>query len=257
MRKIKTAILYEPRVYRNSFNTGRFASFTVNYRDTDLWIGVDPGSCSEDMPALVYGRIRALWQTLEAYAKRQPEFLTSMEPVILLPGAPEAALLMNEAGRRTNTGPMASVAGYFAREAGMLLIRHFSPKELIIENGGDFFLSLQEDLTMTIYAGASPLSEKIAVIIPALETPCGVCTSSGTVGHSHSLGKADAVMAACREPHLADAWATALANQVKTPDDIARVLNYKEEYPEILSIVIICDDKAGIRGKFEARFVKK
>ncbi len=131
----------------------------------------------------------------------------------------------------------------------------FSVEELIVENGGDYYLLLKEDLLMTLYAGSSPLSEKIGVVIPASETPCGVCTSSGTVGHSFSFGRADAVMVACSSPVFADAWATSLANRVCTSADIEPVLKYSEQFPEIRSLVIICDEKTGIRGNFEVRFV--
>jgi ApbE superfamily uncharacterized protein (UPF0280 family) len=150
---------------------------------------------------------------------------------------------------------MAAVAGMFALHVGEKIRRKFHVQELVVENGGDFYIYVKDDLLITIYAGESPLSEKIAVIVPAHETPCGVCTSSGTVGPSLSFGNADAVMVACYSPVLADAWATSLANRVKSPDDIEGVLTFSEHYPEILSLVIICDDKTGIRGNFEVRFI--
>ena len=143
----------------------------------------------------------------------------------------------------------------FAGDVGEKIRQKFQVGEVIVENGGDYYIRLKEDLLITIYAGNSPLSEKIAFIIPARETPCGVCTSSGTVGPSLSFGKADAVMVACYSPVLADAWATALANRVKTPADIEDVLTFSEQFPEILSLVMICGDKTGFRGKFEVRFV--
>jgi len=151
---------------------------------------------------------------------------------------------------------MASVAGMFASHVGEKIRGCFPVKELLIENGGDYFILVKEDLLITVFAGDSPLSEKIGILIPASETPCGVCTSSGTVGPSLSFGKADAVMVACYSPVLADAWATSLANRVKSPADLDEVLKYSEQFPEILSLVIICEDKTGIRGNFEVRFIQ-
>jgi ApbE superfamily uncharacterized protein (UPF0280 family) len=139
----------------------------------------------------------------------------------------------------------------------LILRRKFGAKEIVVENGGDFYLFLEKELTMTIHAGKSPLSDRIAVVIPASSIPCGACTSSGTVGHSFSYGKADAVMVACQSPLLADAWATSLANRIQSPDDIQQVLNFSEEYPEIQSLIIICEDKVGIRGNFDTRFTNK
>jgi uncharacterized protein len=245
------------RFYRNTFNTVRFASFTLQYRDTDLWIGVDHESFSREMAELLLNEVVELWQCLEGYTQNHPEFKTSHTPVALLENAPQAAILMAEAGSRAGTGPMAAVAGFFAWHTGEILRQKFGAKEIVVENGGDFYLFLEKDLTMTIYAGNSPLTDRIALVVPASATPCGVCTSSGTVGHSFSYGKADAVMIACRSPLLADAWATSLANRVQSPDDIAHLLNVSENFPEIESIIAICEDKVGIRGNFDTKFINK
>jgi uncharacterized protein len=249
--------LYEPRTYRNLFNTGRFTSFTLHYRDTDLWIGTDPASFSDEMTTAVASEVTALWKILEDYSARQPQFLTSLEPLTLMAGAPDEALLMEEAGKRAHTGPMAAVAGLFAWKTGEMLRQKFHAREVVVENGGDFYLYIGKELNMTIFAGESSLSGKIAVTIPAAGHPWGVCTSSGTVGHSFSFGRADAAMVACTSPVVADALATSMANRVQTPDDIATVLNYSQEFPEIRSIILICKDKLGIRGNFEVRIVKK
>jgi uncharacterized protein len=246
---------FQPRTYRAQFNPDRFASFTVQYLETDLWIGVDHPSFHKEIAELAQKEVVHIRKQLDRYITLHPEFLTSLNPVSPLPGVPDIAREMISSGFRTQTGPMASVAGLFALQVGEKIKHHFKVKELLVENGGDYYLSLKEDLLMTVYAGTSPLSEKIAVIVPAKETPCGICTSSGTVGPSLSFGKADAVMVACYSPTLADGWATALANRVKSPADIETVLKYSEQFPEILSLVIICEDKTGIRGNFEVRFV--
>lgn len=249
--------MHQPRFYRNTFNTERFASFTFQYRDTDLWVGIDRESFREEMAAVLSSEIIRLWQILEDYIALQPEFLTSHHPVTLREGTHEEIRLMAEAARVAGVGPMASVAGLFSWYAGECIRKKFQVNEIVVENGGDFYLLLKKDLSMTIYAGKSPLSERIAVVIPAMDKPCGVCTSSGTVGHSFSYGKADAVMVSCQSPMIADALATAMANRIVSPDDIATVLSYSEEFPEIEAIVIICEDKVGIRGNFDTKFLKK
>jgi ApbE superfamily uncharacterized protein (UPF0280 family) len=246
---------FQPRTYRQTFNPERFASFTVQYLETDLWIGTDQESFHKEIAELAQKEVIKVRKQMEEYIHLHPAFKTSLKPVDPVPDAPESIKSMIASGFRTHTGPMASVAGMFAHQVGERIRHHFKVKELVIENGGDCYIFLKEDLLMTVYAGHSPLSEKIAVIVPASETPCGICTSSGTVGPSLSFGKADAVMVACYSPALADGWATALANRVKSPANIEAVLKYSEQFPEILSLVIICEDKTGIRGNFEVRFV--
>jgi uncharacterized protein len=250
-----TYMEFQPRTYRQTFNPERFASFTVQYLETDLWIGTDHASFHKEIAELARQEIINIRKQLDHYISHHPEFKTSLLPVSPIQGVPEVALEMISSGYRTHTGPMASVAGMFARQVGEKIKHQFNIKEVVVENGGDYYVFLKEDLLMTVYAGTSPLSEKIAVIVPASETPCGICTSSGTVGPSLSFGLADAVMVTCYSPALADGWATALANRVKSPADIETVLKYSEQFPEILSLVIICEDKTGIRGNFEVRFV--
>ncbi|GAI49814.1 unnamed protein product, partial [marine sediment metagenome] len=63
-----------------------------------------------------------------------------------------------------------------------------------------------------IFAGRSPLSQRIILKIEAKENYIGVCTSSGTVGPSLSFGKADAVTVISDSVLLADAAATAVGN---------------------------------------------
>ena len=70
----------------------------------------------------------------------------------------------------------------------------FSP-EIIIENGGDIYLRSFKDKIIGIYAGSSPLTGRFGLEIAGADTPLGICTSSGTVGHSLSHGKVDAAIA--------------------------------------------------------------
>ena len=247
---------YELRTYRQQFNPERFAGFTVQYLETDLWIGIDHPSFNREITEVAQEEVVKLRRILEKHISEYPEFKKSLRPVDPPPEAPEPVRTMSGAALRTQTGPMSSVAGMFAHHVGEKIRHLFKVKEVVVENGGDYYIMVKEDLLISVFAGNSPLSEKIGVIIPSHETPCGVCTSSGTVGPSLSFGKADAVMVACYSPVLADAWATALANRVKSPFDIGDVLTYSEQFPEILSLVIICEDKTGFRGNFEVRFVQ-
>jgi len=229
----------------------------ISYRETDLWVGVDRKSFVPEMKNHAQKTILELRHALDTYIGRFPEFEKTLVPYIpgedAIPGIQEIAAMAAQAG----IGPMAAVAGLFARDVGDEIIRNFQVEEIVVENGGDLFMVLKEDLLLSVVAGRSPLSGKMGVVIPACQTPLGVCTSAGTVGPSLSYGKADAVMVACKSPTLADALATALGNNVKSARDIDSVLKMSEEYPEILSVVIICEGKIGIRGTFEMKVLKE
>jgi uncharacterized protein len=248
--------MYEPRTYRQQFNNKRFHFFQVFFRETDLWIGVDQDSYNPEMKNIAFKKVVYFRNVLDDYIRINPEFRTSLIP--LKPGkeAPPEAIEMALLASLAEVGPMAAVAGFFSQGVAAEIIKKFNPKELVIENGGDIFFLLYEELTLSVYAGKSPLSEKIGVVIPATTSPIGVCTSAGTVGPSLSFGKADAVMVACKSTALADAWATALGNRVKSAVDIEATLEYSEKFAEILSLVIICEGKVGIRGEFEMKMLR-
>ncbi len=234
---------------------GRFTSFITGYKDTDLWIGVDPSSFCKGMKEFCYERIRSYRVELENYLVSDPLFGKTLSPYRPLPEAPEMALVMAEAGKKAGVGPMAAVAGVFSERLGNDLMKQFEMKELAIENGGDIFLFLTDSLIMSVYAGNDPLSGKIGILIPENIGRIGVCTSSGKVGPSLSFGKADAAMVACKNTALADAWATSIGNRVKKAEDIDDVLKFTEKIEEILSVVIVCDGKMGIRGEFELKII--
>lgn len=248
--------MIEERKYRKQFSQERFRSFTVNYKDTDLWIGVDPVSFRQEMQQDAFLKVKELRHQMEQYLLSDPIFGKTFEPCVVKPNAPAIVKMMADAAQRAGVGPMAGVAGAFAEETGRFLMDKYSIRELVIENGGDIFLKVENPIILLIYAGNSVLSEKIAIEIPAGETPLGVCTSSGTVGPSISLGKADAAMIVCRNTALADALATTFGNMVKTAEDIQQAIDKTQQFAEILSAVIICRDKIGIRGKFEMKFIR-
>ncbi len=117
---------------------------------------------------------------------------------------------MLAAGLEAGVGPMAAVAGALAEAVGRALAREFAMYEIVVENGGDLWLSLREPLVAAVYAGLSSLSGTFGVRLGPGEW--GLGCSSATVGPSLSLGQADAAVALARGGAAADAWATALGN---------------------------------------------
>ena len=143
---------------------------------------------------------------------------------------------------------MAAVAGTFAEFVGRDLLKFSS--EVIVENGGDIFLKTAKSRLVGVYAGEdSPMTGKIALKIEPFDTPLGVCTSSGTVGHSLSFGKSDAVVVLSPSTALADASATAIGNIVQTEADIEKALEYARGVAGLIGVAVIINDKMGAWGK--------
>ncbi len=151
-------------------------------------------------------------QELEHYVATDPFFISTLEPYPVRTGILTVDR-MAEAGERAGVGPMAAVAGSIAW-AGLEAMLTGGAGFGVIDNGGDIALYSDRELTIGIHAGTSPLSDSLGFSIGPDTEILGICTSSATVGPSISFGSADAVTVFARNPALADAWATAICNQV-------------------------------------------
>ncbi|MBP5165761.1 MAG: UPF0280 family protein [Oscillospiraceae bacterium] len=149
---------------------------------------------------------------------------------------------------------MAAVAGAVAEHVGRALSG--LSEEVIVENGGDVFLIGRRERTVAIYAAESPLSGLLGVtVLP--QGGMGVCTSSGTVGHSLSLGRADAAVVIARSCALADAAATRLGNLVRAPDDIEDALERICSVKDVLGALVIIGDRMGAKGDVRLKLLKQ
>jgi len=234
--------MYEPRTYRHWIKGNDLISFNVAEKETDLYI-----RASRNLKRKAYKLVLKYRSILEKYIERNPSFLTSLEPLPVAEDAPHIVKIMSESAGKAGVGPMASVAGAIAEFVGNELSAH-SP-EIIVENGGDIYLKSLGKRIVGIYAGKSPLTDKIGLEIDGEDTPLGVCTSSGTVGHSLSYGKADAVIVLSKSATLADAAATAIGNLIKQPSDIPRGIEFAKGIDGLKGVIIIQDDKLGLWGE--------
>lgn len=148
---------------------------------------------------------------------------------------------------------MSAVAGAFARETGRMLRREFGVGEVVVENGGDIYADVHRPLDVALFAGESPLSERVGLHIPGGAFPLGICTSSGTVGPSLSFGRADAVMIVCcdvRSP-------TAMPRRGPTASAPRRIRAPSSSracrVPEILGAMAVKGERLAVGGTFELR----
>ncbi|HXZ94344.1 MAG TPA: UPF0280 family protein [Dehalococcoidia bacterium] len=234
--------MYEPRFYRHWIKDNDLVSFEVVVKQTDLYIRSQHNLKDKALNSVLKHRT-----PLEAYIEHHPLFLTTLDPYQAEAEAPAIVKEMARVSQLTGVGPMAAVAGAIAEAVGKDLLA-FSP-EVIVENGGDIFLKISHKRLVGIYAGQSSFTKKIALEIVPRETPLGICTSSGTVGHSLSLGSADAVIVLSPSASLADAVATALGNVVKAADDIPQAIEKAQNIEGLRGVVIIVGDKMGVWGR--------
>jgi len=228
--------------YRNWITGKDLVSFTVTVKETDLYI-----RARQNLQSKAFRIVLKYREQLEKYIDRHPAFATSLTPVPVTSDAPTMVRAMIEAAAKAGVGPMASVAGAIAECVGTELLE-YSP-EVIVENGGDTFIRSLERRVVGIYTGDSPFSGQLGLQIEPDDTPLGICTSSGTIGHSLSLGHADAAIVVSPSAALADAAATAVGNVVHHADDVPRALEVGQQIPGVTGVIVVKDDNIGCWGK--------
>lgn len=215
--------------------------FEVVEGETDLQVGARV-ECADAVRAAV---LRAR-RDLTGYLAADPLFGESFVPVEVPEDAPEIVRVMASAAARAGVGPMAAVAGAVAECVAREVLSHSS--EVVVENGGDVFLAGSTARHVLLVADGSPLSGRIAIALEAGDLPVSVCTSSGKIGHSVSLGEAHAATVIARSGALADAVATGLGNRVTCVDDIERALQYALGIDGVRGAVVIAGDRIGAVG---------
>ncbi len=231
----------------------RWSGFSVKHLETDLWIAVDSGR-KKDAAEFALHRVMHYRKILDIHIKENPEFSSSLVPLPMGSKMHPLAEGMYRAAAAAGTGPMSAVAGAFAEFICRDLLEEYGFNEVVVENGGDIFMKLVSAAVISVFAGDSPLSGKIGVTVKPSDSPLSICCSSGTIGHSFSLGEADACMIACRSGALADAYATAFCNMTINSGIISSLAEKALGIPEIMSVVIIKDDIVGLGGSLEFVF---
>jgi len=237
------------RHYRNWVKTKDLVTFKVKEVDSDLLI-----SAPKDLSKEALASLRKYRKQIESYIERDPEFKTSLKPLSpkpLLPMTKEERIrgiipTMLNNSQKAKVGPMAAVAGAVAEFVGRDLLK--LSREVIVENGGDIFMKISQPRTIGLFAGSSKATGKLTIDVSPQKTPLGICTSSGTVGHSLSFGKADAAVVISKSTALADAAATACGNMVRTAADIKKALAAISAIYGIRGIMIVVGPKIGLWG---------
>lgn len=232
------------RDYRKRVVAGDLVSFHVAVKETDLWVSADQSLEKETRDLILNYR-----HQLESYINSHPDFLTTLQSYPEDLYAPRIVREMMKVSMAIGVGPMATVAGAIAQFVAKGLLQ--VTDQVIVENGGDIFLKVNRQVTASIFAGKSPLSEKVGLMIPIRQMPLGICSSSGTVGHSLSMGVADVVCLISSSAVLADGAATALGNRIKSKKDLRRVDTWANQINGISGGLAIVEDTMATWGDIE------
>ena len=218
-----------------------------------MWITADEKRHIE----IAKDEIKQQRKELERFVRWHPYFLVTLERYHVDEGEvdgareeemPQIVQRMIESTSKFSIGPMAAVAGTIA-EFAVEAMRDAGATYAMVDNGGDIALINDREVLVGIYAGESTFSNKIALRIKPSSALTGICTSSGTVGHSISFGIADAATVISNRASLSDAAATALGNAVTDAHAIKEAFRAINHVPDIEGALIISKDTLATWGK--------
>ncbi len=237
---------YQRRFYRDWVKRKDLFPAHIMVQETDLQIFTDKPLDE----GYLKKRVCLYRRQIADYISKEKRFLTALKPIAVELNAAPIVKKIAEAARLANVGPMAAIAGAIAEFLGRDLLKK-GYKDIIIENGGDIFLAVRKNCRIGIYTGGSKLFKGLKLKIRPEDTPLGVCTSSGTVGHSLSFGLADAATILSKNASLADAAATAVANRVKSAQDLKKAVDFAKSIKGISGVIIIIKGRLASWGKVE------
>jgi len=232
--------VYTWRFYRR-WTGGGLNRFRILAGESDLEIAAGDDCMEEACVLLRRARLPILRRI-----RRDPHFETSLAPIQDTRGSEEPVASMLRASRLWDVGPMAAVAGAISGFVGRGLAKRHGT--VIVENGGDIYARGPEELVLRLYAGeSSPFRGSVDLAVEASDG-IGICTSSGTVGPSLSLGRADAVTVVASDPAVADAAATSIANRVGSQAEVDAVLKAAAKNRSILGALACCGGRLAVYG---------
>ena len=235
--------MYEERLYRNKI-LSKF-KIEVSFKESDLLICSD----KEIVKEKVQGVLIKYYEQVEKYIMENPLFLTSLSPLKIDQVAPAIIKEMLEASQATGIGPFASVAGAVAQYVGEELLDYC--QEIIVENGGDIFLKINQDKIIGVYLGQEFKVNNLNLKIKKRGQAFGVASSSSSLGHSLNFGKADLVSVVAKNVIIADGFATAISNRIKKIEDVDKILVEVKNKLPIEGLLVAFGGKIFLWGDLE------
>ena len=190
--------------------------------------------------------IKAARREIERQVRKDQFFLVTMEPY-----APEdpgpVVKRMCEAASVAGVGPMATVAGAIAQVALEAMVAKGCTHGWV-DNGGDVALILDNPATMEAFHEPGT-GTAFALRLEPTDGILGVCTSSGRLGHSISLGDSDVALAMADSAILADALATAIGNRVHGTSSLKTCFDHFKGVPGMIGGLAMVDGEVAMQGR--------
>ncbi|MGQ9587149.1 MAG: UPF0280 family protein [Thermoplasmata archaeon] len=191
--------------------------------------------------------MKAARAEIERQIRRDQFFLTTFEPYDHKEDCSRVVKRMCEASAAVGVGPMATVAGVISQEALEAMV-HEGLTHGWVDNGGDVALILDKPAVLEVFS--EPNSRMaFALELEPSDRIVGVCSSSGRMGHSVSLGNSDIALAMADTAVLADALATAIGNRVQDASSLRTCFDPFRSVSGFVGGLAMIDGHASIHGR--------
>jgi len=190
--------------------------------------------------------MKAARRDIERQIRKDRFFLTTLEPYDSELCTSETTARMCAAAKLAGVGPMATVAGAIA-QAALDAMASEGCTHAWVDNGGDIALVLESPITLEVFT--TPGSSKaFAFDLRTTGRKMGICSSSGRLGHSISFGDSDVAVAIADDAVVADAFATALGNEVKDRESLGRCFDTLNNTKSVIGGLVMMDGEVAIYG---------
>lgn len=190
--------------------------------------------------------IKASRAEIERQVRKDRFFLTTLEPYEPREVSGRVVRRMCEASRAAGVGPMATVAGVIAQEALEAMVSK-GCTHAWVDNGGDIAIVADRPVTVEVFHEPGATSA-FALVLEGTGRAIGICSSSGTLGHSISFGNADVAVAIASDAVLADALATAIGNRVAGPENLGECFNPFVLVPGFIGGIAMVGGEVAMQG---------
>lgn len=221
----------------------RFVKTRFEIGETAVTVAADERYADAAVRGIVGAR-----EEIRRQISRDSFFLTTFEPYDLDDAADGVVRDMCDAARAAGVGPMATVAGAIA-QAGVDAMAERGCDHCWVDNGGDIALLLSSPVTVELFSGPGSDATYGFEVGPA-DRVQGICSSSGAIGHSISLGQCALSTVLADSATLADAYATAIGNGVTGARDLEKCFDGFSASPGFIGGLVAFADEVAICGSF-------
>ncbi len=218
-----------------------FVTSRLEIQETAVTIAADRTYIASAVDAIKVAR-----RDIERQIRKDRFFLTTLEPYDAKQCTSKVTERMCRASEMAGVGPMAAVAGAIAQTALETMMAE-GCSHAWVDNGGDIALMLGSPVTLEVFT--TPGSAKtFAFNLRATQKPVGICSSSGRLGHSISFGDSDIALVLADDAVIADAFATALGNEVKTKESLRVCFDKLKGVGAVRGGLVMIDGEAAVYG---------